>query len=157
MGSATRSRRADMVVYGPGGEPQLAVEAKGLAGVSVEWAEHWRRNLLRNGGLAAFPFLLLAFPDRFYLWRQRGDADGEAPPDYSVDATPLLASVTRFVDQTSNPLSEWGLEFAVLSWLQDVVSEELTPIAGNPSLQWLADSGLYDAIRGGSIEQHIGA
>ena len=47
--------------------------------------------------------------------------------------------------------SEYGLELLVTSWLEDLVNTELQRDEVGSHLQWLFDSGLYEAITHGSV------
>ena len=38
-----------------------------------------------------------------------------------------------------------------MSWLEDIVRTELQRDTVDPSLQWLFDSGLYEAVTRGSV------
>ena len=110
-----------------------------------------RRNLLSHAVIPLSPYFLLALPDFFYLWTDAASADHETKPDYQIEASELLAS---YLDPTIPPLNElsgYGLELVVASWLEDVVYADLRREAVGPNLQWLFDSGLYEAITHGSV------
>ena len=53
--------------------------------------------------------------------------------------------------QSLRELNEYSLELLVTSWLEDLVGTDLQQDKVGPHLQWLFDSGLYEAIRHGSI------
>ena len=144
-------KRADAAVYDSVGQLQLVVEIKARPGASAEWAVHMRRNLLSHAAIPLAPYFLLALPDFFYLWKDAPAVVLEAEPDYQIGASEILAP---YVDQEITPLDElsgYGLELIVTSWLEDVVHAELRPETIGPNRQWLLDSGLYEAIRGGSL------
>ena len=144
-------KHADVAVYGSDGQLQLVVEIKARSGASAEWVIHLRRNLLSHAAIPLAPYFLLALPDFFYLWTDAASANHEAKPDYQIEASELLAP---YLDPTIPPLSElsgYGLELVVTSWLGDVVHTELRRDTLGPNLQWLLDSGLYEAIKHGSL------
>ena len=144
-------KRADVAVYGSDGQLQLVVEVKARPGASAEWAIHLRRNLLSDAVIPLVPYFLLALPDCFYLWTDAASVNHEAKPDYQIEAAELLAP---YVDQTIPPLDEisgYGLELIVASWLEGVVYADLQRETVGPNLQWLFDSGLYEAITHGSV------
>lgn len=143
-------RQADVAVYGPDGKLQLVVEIKNRLGASAGWASDMRRNLLSHGVIPHAPYFLLALPDFFYLWVDVRSADA-APPDYQIEASEILAPYLSQSTKPLNELSGYGLELIVTSWLQDVVRTELQRDAVGPNLQWLFESGLYEAITRGSV------
>ena len=144
-------KHADVAVYGSDGQLQLVVEIKARPGASAEWVIHLRRSLLSHAAIPLAPYFLLALPDFFYLWTDAASANHEAKPDYQIEASEFLAP---YLDPTIPPLSElsgYGLELVVTSWLGDVVHTELRRDTLAPNLQWLLDSGLYEAIKHGSL------
>jgi len=142
---------ADVAVYSPDGNLQLVVEIKNRTGASAEWVTHMRRNLLVHAVIPPSPYFLLALPDFFYLWTDALSVHELAPPAYQIKATEVLAPYLDQTTQSLKDLSEYGLELLVTSWLADVVEAELRRDMVGPHLQWLFDSGLYEAIRHGSI------
>ncbi len=156
---------ADIVVYAPDSSPQLVVEVKNRSGASATWAARMLRNLLVHGMILDAPYYMLALPDVFYLWKNvdsslsgsRNITGGEVEPDFEINATEVLAS---YVDRRSfspDAISEYGLELLVSSWLADLVEPELSRAVVSPTLFWLFDSGLYDAIKGGRVATEVDA
>jgi hypothetical protein len=143
--------RADIAVYGLDRRLQLVVEVKNRLNASVEWATRMRENLLSYSAIPNAPYFLLALPDFFYLWKEAASTtDGQ--PDYKIEAKEALSS---YVDESIRPLndvSKYGLEILVASWLDGLVNSELTKDTSDPSLHWLFDSGLYEAIKNGSVD-----
>ncbi len=146
------TKSADAIVYDPDRKLQLVVEVKKTPAPSVEWARQMRRNLLAHALIPNAPYFLLALPDFFYLWKDATSVnDQEAPPDYKIEA---LAALRPYIEQSNlslNEISQYGFEFLVTSWLQDLVNFELTRDAVVPELQALFDSGLYETIKNGSV------
>lgn len=142
---------ADVAVYSRDGNLQLVVEIKNRPGASAEWVAHMRRNLLVHAVIPPSPYFLLALPDFFYLWTDALSVHELAPPAYQIKAAEVLAPYLDQTTQSLDDLSEYGLELLVTSWLADVIEAELRRDMVGPHLQWLFDSGLYEAIAHGSV------
>jgi len=144
-------RQADIIVYGGDGRIQLVVEVKGMAGKDAAWAREMRRNLLGFSALPLAPYFLLALPDVFYLWKQGEPIEEDAAPSYEIDARESLAPYTKAFINSLDSLSSSSLELLVASWLQDLVNR--SPLRGGAAHEtgWFVESGLRDAIRGGTV------
>ena len=142
---------ADIAVYGPDGQLQLVVEIKNRPGASAEWATRLRHNLLVHSFIPRAPYFLLALPDFFYLWTDAMSASSLAKPDYKIKATEVLAPYLDQLPWALNDLSRYGFEMIMTSWLAGIVHTDLQPDKVDPNLQWLFDSGLYEAIARGSV------
>ena len=100
-------------------EPLLAVEADAIRSTDAAWAMELRRTIVaRTSNLRCG--LLLATPNRFYLWS--GSSPLDAPPR-SIDARPVFApyfqragigQVGRVDPEVFADVVHW--------WLQDVAS-----------------------------------
>jgi hypothetical protein len=145
------AKRADLAVYGPDGTLQLVVEVKNKPGPALEWAIQMRRNLLAHSLLPNSPYFLLALPDSFYLWKDGSPISYQSPPDYAIDAAEVLRPYLPPSIQSLETISEPGLELLVTAWLQDLLNTRLEREKVAPALRPLFDSGLYDAIRNGSV------
>lgn len=147
-------RLADIAVYAQDGTLQLVVEVKNKAGASAEWVAQMRRDLLAYSVIPKSPYFLLALPDFFHLWKNAWQDDrfvpADAPPDYTIEAAEALAAYLDGPALSLNTISEDGLELLVISWLDDLVRYARPHGEGNTSA-WLFDSGLYQAIRNGSV------
>lgn len=148
-------RRADLVVYSPDGSIQLVVEVKNKRDASIEWVIQMRRNLLVHSLIPASPYFLLALPDYFYLWVNSQTEPIDAPPDYEIDATEALASYVGRSNLSLAEVSEYGLEILVVSWLHELLNADLYGSVKRPTLNWFLDSGLYEAIKHGSVETEV--
>ena len=84
------SWRADQVVYNPEGEIILVVETKSRIQTSRSWATQMRRNILAHNSIPSSHFLLLALPDRLYLWKDAGNTPELVEPTYEIDAKPFF-------------------------------------------------------------------
>ena len=144
-------RRADVAVYSPDGKLQLVVEIKNKSGASAEWVAQMRRNLLVHAVIPPSPYFLLVLPDFFYLWIDAMSVHELASPDYQIKAAEVLTPYLSPSTQSLKDLSEYSLELLVTSWLEDLVGADLQQDMAGPQLQWLFASGLYEAIRHGSI------
>ena len=144
-------RRADVAAYSPDGKLQLVVEIKNKPGASAEWVIHMRRNLLVHSVIPHAPYFLLVLPDFFYLWTDATSASDLAPPHYQIKVTEVLSPYFDQSTQSLNDLSEYSLELLVTSWLENLVNTELQRDEVGLNLQWLFDSGLYEAITHGSV------
>ena len=144
------SRCADIAVHDRNHQLQLLVEVKSRQGASAQWASQMRRNLLAHGMISHARYFLLALPNSFYLWANAG-ADDEMPA-YVIDAKEALASYLGPQGLSLGDISHYGLELLVTSWLQDLVSSELSAETVTPGLRGIFDSGLYADIKNGSVE-----
>ena len=74
------------------------------------------------------------------------------PPDYEIDSAPILAPYVNNATYSLETLSGYGFELIMASWLNDLVNSNLTRETAPPYLIWVFDSGLYDAIKNGSVK-----
>ncbi len=154
---AARERQAtvkyvDIAVYSRDDELQLMVEVKSRVDATVGWAAHMRRNMVAHLGLPRSPFFLLALPDHFYLWRGPASPLDIVPPDYDIDPVPLLADYVDDAQRALGVISEYGLTLAVSSWLADLVATDVDMEVIPPKYAWLVNSGLYSAIKSGTVK-----
>ena len=142
---------ADIVVFSADNTLELIVEVKGNRGVSPEWASQFRRNLLVHHAIPRSQFFLLALPDQMYLWRNGSDIIETREPDFVIDSSPIISAyLDATVEHTSN--SGQALELAFASWLNLLTISGLSEDKVAPHEKWLLESGLYDAIKNGSVE-----
>jgi hypothetical protein len=159
-------KTADIAVYSRDHQLELLVEVKGKADATPEWAAEMRKNLIAYSVIPPTEFFLLAAPHHFYLWRgendyvrlkDRGENGDGRPPDYVVDALPII---TPYLDKARikpGAITEGGLQLIITSWLSFIVNSHLTFEKADPSEKWLFESGLYEAIRSGSVESEAPA
>jgi len=95
----------------------------------------------------------MVFPDRFYLWKNTGSNHELLEPTYVFDARPILQPYFEQSGITADQVSGQSLELIVASWLSEVMHK--TPGELDASQQWLIDSGLYDAVAGGSLDREV--
>jgi hypothetical protein len=122
-----------------------------------------------HGSVPDVPYFLLALPDTFYLWldperktakafvegRRSALGDMALPPDYSVPAWDIVRPyLGRPGGSEPDPreLSGYAMRMVLDAFLADILNaKDLTREKAQPNLQWLFDSGLYEAMRGGSF------
>jgi hypothetical protein len=139
------------------GKLALVVEVKGKTNASPAWAAALRHNMLSHGTLPNAPYFLMAFPDKFYLWAGAEASPPQSAPTYTIDARPILQPYFDKAGVTADQISGQSLELIVALWLGEILHSEQPPPALNASLQWLAESGLRDALTGGKFEHQAAA
>jgi hypothetical protein len=147
-------REIDFVAYDDRGQVILLGEAKGRRGVSDQWAARFRRNMLAHGTLPKAAFFFIATPEHLYFWRQDRPLSGDEPPEFTIDATKELKPYFEKSGQAPGTVSEQGLEVVVWWWLTDIAISGRTRAKHDPSIGWLADSGLIDALEKARIEMN---
>jgi hypothetical protein len=95
----------------------------------------------------------MAFPDRFYLWKNTGSNHELLEPTYIIDEHPILQPYFEQSGVTAEEVSGQSLELIVASWLSEVMHK--TPDEVEVTQQWLIDSGLHDAVAGGSLDREV--
>jgi hypothetical protein len=149
------STQWDLVAYNRDNQLVLAVEVKGRLDATPEWAAQLRRNILAHGVLPDAPYFLMAFPDKFFLWETSDSINEPVEPMYIIDAHSILSPYLNHSNLTPEQVSSSSLELIVASWLNDIMHRQ--PNELSDSQQWLIDSGLYDAVAGGKLDQQIAA
>jgi hypothetical protein len=150
--SSQMLKLADIAVYSPDNRLQLIAEVKGKRGATPEWAAQMRRNLLAHSAIPPARFFLLATPEHFYLWKDGLDSLDAKAPDSVMDARHIVDPYIKNTRISREQISDSSLQLILTSWLSFLVNSKLTAESVPPSEKWLFDSGLYEAIRHGSIE-----
>lgn len=142
-------RRADVAVFDKSGNLQLVVEAKciGPNEATLNRAVQIRRNLLVHSGIPDSPFFLIVFPDHFYLWKKGLPDTYDRQADYSVDTEILFKSFGEKWRNSFEPMSGLEFERLVSEWIKDLSNSNDT----SKIPDWARTSGLYEAIRNGSV------
>ncbi len=147
---------SDITLNDARGNPILTINVSTLAGKTPEWAAEKRRNLVADGWLTKAPFFLLAFPDRFYLWKDAPYTQELIMPTYVIDPAPLLNPYYERLGMEAAPYSRTGFQM-VLSLLfgqgrqrADVLLDYGQKVAG------LTESGLLAALGSGRIDVEVG-
>ena len=139
---------ADIMVYSPDGQAQLAVEVKAVRESDDEWANEFRRNLLCDNLIPNTTYFLMVLREHLYLWLPNSPIEQEGA-NYKAKTKDVLG---RFLEADKlERISGQGLEYLVGSWLNAVVMSVVTR-EDAPELDWVLDSGLYDCIKGGSVK-----
>ncbi|MEA5618962.1 hypothetical protein VB711_14090 [Cronbergia sp. UHCC 0137] len=147
---ARLKHRADIVIFDPKGKVKLIAEVKKISlkeKSAQRRASEIRRNLLVHSGIPNTPFFLVAFPDNFYLWKEDISDIYDKPADYRFDAKNTIDNYADKKEVSPLEMSERDFEFLVSDWLKDLVNAK----SPEDSLEWATKSGLYDAIRDGSV------
>lgn len=146
--------RPDIVVYSKDGKIQLVIEIKKKSGVTPEWAANTRRNLLVHAVIQPSPFFLLVSSDYLYLWKNAISVEAE-PPDYEANTNDVLSQYTEQSNLNLGDISEYSLEMLVTSWLNDLTRLEPTRKINGTKFDWVYKSGLYEAIKDGSVMTEV--
>lgn len=145
----------DLAAYDRNNQLVLVVEAKGKLDASPEWAAQLRSNIFAHGTYPNAPYFLMIFPDQFYLWKNTDSKDATILPAYVIDARPILQPYFEQSGITAAQLSRQSLELIAASWLNDIMHRR--PDELDASQQWLIDSGLHNAVVGGSLTHKVPA
>lgn len=144
------SYRPDFALYSPDGELEMVGEVKKAQEASPGAASRIRRNLLAHRAIPNAPYFLIFFPDRLYLWKDV-QSDVDSPPSRSAGIADVLRDYLG--DPAKNPvgLGEESLELALGSWFRDLATATRAPSETSEADKLLVESGLYSALRRGSI------
>lgn len=145
------SQIADLVAYNPEGQITLIVEAKSKTDTSRSWATRMRRNMLAHGVVPNSRFLLLALPDRLYLWKDASNTPELVEPTYEIDATPFFKPYYERARISPDHLSGQSFDLIVTSWLNELIQTGIPATVPEPQRQLLEESGLLEALEGGSL------
>ena len=143
----------DLVINNRHGQPTLIVEVKGKIGTSPKWVAQLRRNILAHGIAPSTPYFLIAFPDKFYLWKNNAESNfiEEKEPDYIIDASSILQPYFQNISIQGDRIRESSLEMIIVSWLNEIMYSQEVIEELKESQSWLIDSGLYASLVGGKI------
>ena len=142
-------RKYDLAVYGRDEKLKLVVEVQNTPykrGEELDnWATRIRRNLVKHSGIPTYVyFLLAAYPAPFFLWG--ADEASEATPHYRFDVS---AEMPRLYE--SKEVSDYQQQVdAVSTWLTALIA---SPLDEPEQPAWLKESGLQEAIKGGTVRK----
>jgi hypothetical protein len=139
------------------GQLVLAVNVKRRINASPDWAAQYRHNILAHGTLPKAPYLLMVFPDKFYLWTPAQAQLDQSEPTYAIDARPILDPYFQRAGVSAAQISGSSLELIVNAWLGEILYSDQFPETFDSSQQWLVESGLYAALVGGRFEREAAA
>ncbi len=151
----SRSPIADMVLYDSDGHIKLIVEVKGRTNTTRSGAQQVRRNMLAHGAVPDSRFLLLAFPDRLYLWKDADNTQESAEPAYEIDAAPFFRPYFEKAGVSPGEVSRQGFELIVTSWLNELVNWGISDNVPEPQKRSLQESGLVEAVKGGRVAVEV--
>jgi hypothetical protein len=151
--SADVASVSDIVVYSSGHRPVLVVECKGGGETVAQGAAQLRRNLLIHGLIPDAPYLLLAFPTNFFLWK-RESAPGD-PPDFSAPSIGVLREYLGALADQKGVLREESLQLALEAWLGDLASTVRQPKSSSEADRIVVESGLFDLMKGGEVRSNV--
>lgn len=146
------TKEVDLIAYHQLGQPILLAEVKSSQRTSDQWAARFRRNLLAHGTLPRSPFFLIATPEHMYFWRQEDPTPKEEPPHFTMDAAHQLKPYFERFKQAPEKTGGQALELIIFSWLLDLAQSGNLRARHDPSLRWLSESGLLEALRGARVE-----
>jgi hypothetical protein len=148
-------QRADIAVLDHTGKIKLITEVQYAPNAKshAKQAAQIRRNLLAHAGIPDTPFFLIAFPDTFYLWKQKSlnhyerPVDYyERPADYEAGATHIIKHYAQAMGEQIEHISPQQFELLIANWLQEMIATENMTIP-----DWVNQSGLYEAIKNGKL------
>ena len=141
-------RRADIAIFDNKGKVTLIAEVKYTPTEEdrAKRATQIRRNLLVHSGIPSTPFFLVAFFDRFYLWKKESPDRYDRPADYRASMRSIVKKYSKAMGIPSENMSPQVFETLVSHWLKDLISNENIKVP-----EWMNKSGLYDAIKEGNL------
>jgi len=131
------SERWDLEVYNRNNQLVLGVEVKNRLNAPIEWASEFRRNMLSHGTLPNPPFFMMAFPDRFFLWKDAPAIPEPVEPSYIIDATSIFQQYIDEPEEKYAPISESSLEMKISLWLSILIHKK--PEQLEPFEKWVLD------------------
>jgi hypothetical protein len=148
-----RDSGIDFVLHSRDQRLTALVEVKSKPNTSSRWAAQLRRNRLAHGNPSPRgDFLLLATPDKLYLWQSAGAVPDRLDPSFEVDARPLFAPYFQGTEVSASAASPQAFELVVASRLADLMREAEPRERLAAEQSWPVESGLLDAVAGGQIE-----
>ena len=142
----------DLIAHDEAGRVLLVAQIKSRLGTSEKWASTFRRNMLAHGTLPPSPFFLIATPERLYFWKQDPTDGADDPPEFTIDVTKELGEYFFGANKPPLTIGKEALELLVLYWLTYITSNGAERIKDDPSMRWLADSGLLHSLEKARIE-----
>src|SRR5215207_3155722 len=115
--------RHEVVVNDSSGRPRLLIDvragAPGTAADADEWACRIHHNLVRYSGFPVHAtFMLVGFPDLFFVWAPTAARDPDSAPSYQLQSAEVLAPyLVAMEDQ--GPAAR---ERAVAEWVQSFLA-----------------------------------
>jgi hypothetical protein len=155
MTSSTHDWQADFAVFNEQGELTAVAEAKKKSNIDYKWATAWFSNYLSHQGGLAPAFVLLATPDKLYLWKQPSETTSPEPTAVA-DAQRLFAGYLQRSAHGVSELSSSTFELVVGAWLNDLSQHVWMPIEPD-EVTALVETGLFDAVENGRVVADVAA
>ncbi len=149
------STRWDFAVYNQHNKLMLAVEVKTRLNTSTHWAIQFYRNIFSNTTPTNIPYFLMTFPDKFYLWVHDGTPNDTDGPTLEINPQLLLQPYFEQSGVTPEQISSASFELIIAAWLNSVIQSLEQDNAHNPTNQYLYDTGLHNALAGGTIDYEV--
>jgi hypothetical protein len=141
--------RPDIMVRDDSGASLVFVEVKARRNIDEQWAAELRQNLVAHGVAAIPKFFMIVTSDRVFLWHEDDGRQGEPRlPDAQAPLDDLLGGTA----ETTQAGAGERLELAVLSWLSRMTQLDRPEALSEGGERFLIQSGLFDALRGASVE-----
>jgi hypothetical protein len=141
--------RADFAVFNRAGDLVVIAEAKTKVDGGPQWATGWFRNYLADRRGSAPAFVLLATPERVFLWKQPSAASSPEPTAIA-DARGLFSAYLQRSNLAPTDLSGSTFELVVGAWLNDF-SQGLWQPSSTDETRALVETGLFEAIENGRV------
>jgi len=147
-----RNWQTDFAVFNEDGQLIAIAEANRKLNTDARWASDWLRNFATYQRTPMPPFVLLATPEKLYVWKQQPDPDSFEPIAVT-NARRLFSSYTNYdpVD-----LSKPGFEFIVGAWL-DNMSHGLWQPSEPDDVRAFVETGLLEAVQNGRVVAQMAA
>lgn len=154
--AGARPRRHNVAVVDGHGTPRLLVDVREAlgpyAGDPAEWARAVHDTRLRYGRLPrSAAYLLIGYPDQFFVWTADAVADEASAPSYSTRDAGVLST---FTDQGDGLAGAPARERVVAAWVRHMIQE---PDGTSELTRWLRDAGLLESLRDGSVARQLAA
>ncbi|MFZ4660987.1 MAG: hypothetical protein ACOYNY_28500 [Caldilineaceae bacterium] len=141
----------DLMAYDKNGQLVLSVDIRKSPTASPEWAAEFRKNILAHGVYPITPYFLVALADQFFLWKNGDVADPGSKPTYTIDATSIVDPYLKRLNSTADDIDRSTFKLILSAWLGKLIYHGCPQEEIKKEARWLVDSGLYDAINGGSL------
>ena len=113
--------------------------------------------MLAHGAVPNARYLLLVLPDRLYLWKNAGNTPDLVEPTYEINAEPFFRPYFESAGVSPPRLTPEAFELIVTAWLNCLVHLGIPKDLPEEQRQVLEESGLIEAIRGGSVAVEVRA
>jgi hypothetical protein len=154
MSSHIHDWQADFAVFSEDGQLAAIAEAKKKTDARPGWATAWFRNYLAHQQSSAPPFVLLATPEKLYVWK-RPSEKSSSEPTAVADGRRLFSPYLRSKLDPAD-LSSRTFEFVVGAWLDDLSHHLWRPSAPEEIIAFV-ETGLLEAVQNGRVVADVAA